>query len=36
MLEDLRKALKKNEEKEKYSAELRKFVEENPTLKTPE
>ena len=36
MLEDLRKALKNNEEKKKYSAELRKFIEENPTLKTVE
>lgn len=36
MLEDLRKALKSEKEKEKYSAELRKFVEENPALKTVE
>jgi hypothetical protein len=36
MLEDLRKALKAGKEKEKYSAELRKFVGENPALRTIE
>jgi hypothetical protein len=36
MLEDFRKALKTSKEPTKYSAELRKYIEENPTIKTVE
>jgi len=36
MLEDFRKALKTSKEPTKYSAELRKYIEENPAIKTVE
>ena len=36
MLEDFRKALKASKEQTKYSAELRKYIEENPAIKTVE
>lgn len=34
MLEDFRKALKAEKEPTKYSAELRKYLEENPAIRT--
>lgn len=36
MLEDLRKALKAEKDASKFSVDLRKFIEENPAIKTLE